>query len=280
MTKFLDTQGLKYFYNQIKSKFAAASHSHNNMKGATSSAAGAAGLAPAPAAGAATRYLRSDGTWQIPPNTTYSAATQSANGLMTAADKKKLDGIATGANAYTHPSSGVTAGTYRNVTVNAQGHVTGGSNPTITIAQGGTGATTVANAVKALLGTTAIGSSTKPMYYDGAALKACADSIGGGGIVAANLAQNGYVKFANGLILQWGYAKNTTAGVTTITLPLSYTLVAMVYTTNYTSANSYATININNSTLKSFDVHSRTYNQATNSYVYVADAFNWFCIGK
>lgn len=31
---------------------------------------------------------------------------------------------------YTHPNSGVTAGTYRSVTVNAQGHVTGGSNPT------------------------------------------------------------------------------------------------------------------------------------------------------
>ena len=31
---------------------------------------------------------------------------------------------------YTHPSSGVKAGTYRSVTVNAQGHVTGGSNPT------------------------------------------------------------------------------------------------------------------------------------------------------
>lgn len=35
-------------------------------------------------------------------NTTYSAATQSANGLMSAADKKKLDGIATGANNYTY----------------------------------------------------------------------------------------------------------------------------------------------------------------------------------
>lgn len=31
---------------------------------------------------------------------------------------------------YTHPASGVTAGTYRSVTVNAQGHVTAGSNPT------------------------------------------------------------------------------------------------------------------------------------------------------
>lgn len=47
---------------------------------------------------------------------------------------------------YTHPNSGVTAGTYRSVTVNAQGHVTAGSNPTLAIANGGTGATTAANA--------------------------------------------------------------------------------------------------------------------------------------
>lgn len=31
---------------------------------------------------------------------------------------------------YSHPNSGATAGTYKSVTVNAQGHVTGGSNPT------------------------------------------------------------------------------------------------------------------------------------------------------
>lgn len=47
---------------------------------------------------------------------------------------------------YTHPNSGVTAGTYRSVTVNAQGHVTGGSNPTLAIANGGTGATTASQA--------------------------------------------------------------------------------------------------------------------------------------
>ncbi|WP_293840203.1 hypothetical protein [uncultured Phascolarctobacterium sp.] len=75
---------------------------------------------------------------------------------------------------------------------------------------GGTGANTVAAAVKALLGSSAVGSSTKSIYYDGATLKACADSIGGGGIVAALLEQNGYVKFANGLILQWGFVQKTT----------------------------------------------------------------------
>lgn len=32
-------------------------------------------------------------------------------------------------SGYTHPNSGVSTGTYKSVTVNAQGHVTGGSNP-------------------------------------------------------------------------------------------------------------------------------------------------------
>lgn len=50
---------------------------YSNFKGATSSAAGGSGLVPAPATGAANRYLRSDGTWQVPPdtNTTYNAIT-------------------------------------------------------------------------------------------------------------------------------------------------------------------------------------------------------------
>lgn len=42
-----------------------------NMKGATASAAGAAGYAPAPAAGANEKYLRGDGTWQNPPTYTH-----------------------------------------------------------------------------------------------------------------------------------------------------------------------------------------------------------------
>lgn len=53
------------------------------MTGATSSAAGKAGLVPAPAAGKQTSFLRGDGTWVVPTNTTYSvmgAATASAAG--------------------------------------------------------------------------------------------------------------------------------------------------------------------------------------------------------
>lgn len=52
------------------------------MKAATASAAGAAGLVPAPAAGKQTSFLRGDGTWAVPTNTTYGLASTTANGLL------------------------------------------------------------------------------------------------------------------------------------------------------------------------------------------------------
>ena len=82
-----------------------ANTTYADMKGATSSTAGTHGLVPAPAAGKQSQYLRGDGTWATPTNTTYSDATQSAHGLMSVDDKKKLDGIASGANNYVHPTS-------------------------------------------------------------------------------------------------------------------------------------------------------------------------------
>ena len=83
------------------------------FKAATTSAAGGIGLVPAPSAGSQANFLRADGTWQTPA------------------------GI-----EYTHPSSGVTAGTYRSVTVNAQGHVETGTNPTTLAGYGITDAAT------------------------------------------------------------------------------------------------------------------------------------------
>lgn len=57
-------------------------------------------------------------------DTTYSAATTTDAGLMSATDKTKLDGIATGANAYTHPThTAATSGFYK-VTIDSEGHVT------------------------------------------------------------------------------------------------------------------------------------------------------------
>lgn len=60
---------------------------YTNMGAASASAAGKAGLVPAPAAGAQAQYLRGDGTWQTPPNTTYGLASTTANGLL-----RQLDG--------------------------------------------------------------------------------------------------------------------------------------------------------------------------------------------
>lgn len=52
-------------------------HTYGNMKGATSSSAGSAGLVPAPNIGEQLKFLRADGTWVIPTNTTYSVGTTS-----------------------------------------------------------------------------------------------------------------------------------------------------------------------------------------------------------
>lgn len=70
---------------------------YSNMTAATASAVGKAGLVPAPAAGKQASFLRGDGSWVVPENTTYADATTSTHGLMSAADKTKLNGVATGA---------------------------------------------------------------------------------------------------------------------------------------------------------------------------------------
>lgn len=77
---------------------------YNDMTAATASAAGTHGLVPAPAAGKQLSFLRGDGTWAVPTDTTYPMASSKVNGIMAATDKAKLDGIAVNANNYSHPS--------------------------------------------------------------------------------------------------------------------------------------------------------------------------------
>ena len=83
-------------------------------------------------------------------STTYAKKTD-ISGIVKSVNGKEPDASGNvNVEKYTHPNSGVTAGTYRSVTVNAQGHVTGGSNPTLAIADGGTGATTASAALISL----------------------------------------------------------------------------------------------------------------------------------
>lgn len=65
------------------------------MSGASANANGAAGIVPEPKKGQQSKYLRADGTWSMPPDTTYSTATQTKDGLMSSADKKILDAVNT-----------------------------------------------------------------------------------------------------------------------------------------------------------------------------------------
>ena len=128
---YLDNNGVTYLWNKIKALFnksitglkvsgrtitytkgdgttgtiTTQDTTYSVMKGATASADGANGLVPAPTKGNEGKFLKADGTWVTPPNTTYSPATQSANGLMSASDKKKLDGVAANANNYVHPTT-------------------------------------------------------------------------------------------------------------------------------------------------------------------------------
>ncbi|WP_439835061.1 tail fiber domain-containing protein [Aeromonas caviae] len=107
-----------------------------------------------------------------------SAATTTANGLMSAADKAKLDSVQASANAYVHPASGVAAGSYRTVTVDANGHVTGGSNPTTL---NDYGITDAAPSSHVGAGGTAHASATSSMSgFMSAADKAKLDGIGAG----------------------------------------------------------------------------------------------------
>ena len=72
-----DFQG-KYNGNQIDSRL----DKVKDMVGATASGAGAAGLVPAPTAGKQTFFLRGDGTWVVPTNTTYAKANTTTLGLV------------------------------------------------------------------------------------------------------------------------------------------------------------------------------------------------------
>ncbi len=103
---------------------------YSNMAAATASAAGSAGLVPAPAAGEQAYFLRGDGTWAVPPDTdthrtthlyagsgsAANAATTNGNTKLSVADNSAVRNSVTikgtGATSVTSDASG-------NITVNS-----------------------------------------------------------------------------------------------------------------------------------------------------------------
>ena len=145
---------------------------------------------------------------------------------------------------YTHPASGVTAGSYRKVTVDALGHVTAGENPILAIAEGGTGADNANTALSnlgilgAIVNASVSGKTITFTKKDNTKFSIDTQDTNNG-IVAALLEQNGYVKFANGLILQWGYYKATSSSYT-LTFPIAFSSkTCAVCVTNVNSGSGY-----------------------------------------
>ena len=92
-----------------------------------------------------------------------------------------VNGVET--NVYSHPNSGITAGTYKSVTVNAQGHVTAGSNPTTLSGYGITDAETKTDASAKL--------AEAKAYADSAAVAVKNDLLNGAGAAYDTLKELG-----------------------------------------------------------------------------------------
>jgi hypothetical protein len=168
-----------------------------------------------------------DGTvvWTIRKVADTTDATTTTHGLMSASDKTKLNGIEANANNYSLPtassstlggvktgsnitnSSGTISLTKANVT-SALGYTPPTTNTTYST---GTASTSGITKLYTGLGDNTDGTMTQ---------KAIKAIVGiGGGIIAQNIAANGYIKFANGLIMQWGYYKGNS---TSITYPITF----------------------------------------------------------
>lgn len=128
---YLDQTGLDALWAKIKN-WTNSVHAHSMAKGASSQDGLQLMLkdgSQSPVTLSTVTITKSDITALGIPgsNTTYPVATQTTNGLMAAADKKKLDGVDDGANKYVHPNSAAGAkasGLYK-IATDAQGHVTG-----------------------------------------------------------------------------------------------------------------------------------------------------------
>ena len=94
-------------------------------------------------------------------------------------------------------------------------------------------------------------------------------------IIAANLAQNGYVKFSNGLILQWGNSDAINRD-TTVTFPIAFGVLYSVV--GVPKSSSVLSGSNSNFGVKSQNNKSFIANMYDNGNGYAG--FNWCAFGK
>ena len=93
-----------------------------------------------------------------------------------------------------------------------------------------------------------------------------------GGIVAASLNTNGYVKFANGLILQWGSYSGNTSSAYTITFPIAF---GTCYSISLTPKR-----NTNGSDYCDYITRLKSFSNSNFTYYSNTEAIHWMAVGK
>lgn len=98
-----------------------------------------------------------------------------------------------------------------------------------------------------------------------------------GKIVAYNLAQNGYVKWDIGLILQWGFVTGTKNGGTVYTVTLPINFISAGYMAIWTPKLSRSDYYANNPCVREITKTNFTYSSENSGQF---EGVRWFCIGK
>lgn len=250
LQKLIDLDGLNYFLGQIKAKFVRSVNGVKpdskgniniaNMTGATYNSSGRAGLVPIPAAGKQDMALCGDATYKVLP------IAGGGTGQTTVAGVRYVLGL-------------------------------GNTNGALPIANGGTGAYNANTALSnlgilgAIVNASVSGKTITFTKKDNTKFSIDTQDTNNG-IVAALLEQNGYVKFANGLILQWGVGgfKNYAYGQT-VTFPIAFSVALICIATcldDSDVAAGYLAIKEQNLTTKSIKFFNQ-HNTATSTIHYV-----------
>ena len=164
-------------------------------------------------------------------------------------------------------NSGVTTGTYRSVTVDDKGRVTGGSNPTTLSGYGITDAapknspafTGVPIAPNPATGTRSQAIATMQMFADE---------------FAASVTSPGWQKLPSGLIIQWGYVLVPASSTLTVAFPISFPNDCLgVFASKYDSI-------VNGSSYRWDCGDPSKYNfRVANNFAIAAIGGAWFAIG-
>ena len=154
--------------------------------------------------------------------------------------------------------------------------MTAGENPILAIAEGGTGADNATSALSnlgilgAIVNASVKGKTITFTKKDNTKFSINTQDTNNG-IVAALLKQNGYIKFANGLILQWGYYPGEKSH--TIKFPLAFNVIFAVTHSTINSGTIIMNIGIDSVTKTQFKTYDAVKNNQYDCPIY------WIAIG-